>query len=1348
MSALSRIPSRKLAWVVGLSLTFIALLGVFTAAPTGRTGASFVPGVGQPASPSHTQDIITIPQDDNAVKLDGVCDVSSEYSEALAFQFTDATVSGTVYLKQEATHLFVCLEGILGTDPRRFASVYLDTDNGREKWAEGDDYSLRVDIITRTESSWVGTGVSNGYTATTLADWTAVTARGDYDVAEYKIPITLTGGICNAPFGIAVYHHWVEYTGDDYGWPSPEWFDQPQTWQTAEFETPPCPNADLSLTKYDDPDPVTGGTLLTYTLVVDNGAGPDTAYSIKLTDTLPAEVTFIPDMSDERCSEAYGTVTCDLGDLDQGWNTTVYIVVIPPASGGTITNTATVTAKSFDGKLSNNTATASTTVNPAPIWADLSVTKSDTPDPVMAGMPLTYTIVVHNDGPYSAPNVVVNDTLPSGVNTISYPPYCSQIEQDIVCALENLDSKTDTTIVIVVSPKAGTVVNTVTVGSDATDPDTSNNTATASTIVNPRPADLSVSKTDLPDPVTAGDLLTYTITINNAGPGPASGIMLTDTLTPAAPFVSATPAGQCSYVGGTVTCNVDDLTAGSSATVRLVFRPTIVGELLNQVQVSAAAPDPNTANNVDTEYTVVTQPPRPDITIYGLEITQGIQNLNSDMPLVANRVTRARGYARTTGSDLPNVRARLWAIRNGANLPHSPVEAMWPPTPVHPGGANRLNVRDAFFFYIWPEWQSGTVTFRLEVNYDHAVAESNYTNNTWEKTVTFFAWSPTYQSIDLNVVVRPLGLEGRAYYHNDPTFGSIVGNLARYFPISRVRVWYDDDPMGPMWYCLPFWDASTSLGRSCMLLRVNAWDDGTSDPSGAVGKIHWVGTVHPAVNTNQSGGGTVTGQAWRPGKNAWVKMDNSALRDSPWLITGGNSFAHELGHNQDLKHVNCSGTESSGGDVDPSYPWPIPYATQAPYCRLAALDPNGYYGLDVLHGDWRLPWPTVISNNESASQPNQGFALMGYLYPSWISPWEYCKLLQTYHVPCNLWTLSAQEKLAEAVAANPIAYADPEELRALYNATEYLAVSGIITLTDNTAQFINVARITNPLTKTLQYQAEKIGYREGLDLQAAQGVTYTLVQLDGSNTVLSANEITLNAYDDDVNFQPFSELLPLLPGAVRLQVREGANVLADRVASANPPVVTLLTPNGGGSVGTGSVVRWSASDPDDDTLAFDILYSNDNGAHWRSLTVGITGNVYTITSVLPGATQGLMRVVAMDGFHSAEDVSDGTFTVAGNAPLATIITPFDGMTALPGSPVEFRGTATDLEDGPLSDGQLVWTSSRDGALGTGEVVALDTLSFGQHRITLTATDGDGQTNSQNITIFIGYRIFLPVTLKQ
>jgi len=97
---------------------------------------------------------------------------------------------------------------------------------------------------------------------------------------------------------------------------------------------------------------------------------------------------------------------------------------------------------------------------------------------------------------------------------------------------------------------------------------------------------------------------------------------------------------------------------------------------------------------------------------------------------------------------------------------------------------------------------------------------------------------------------------------------------------------------------------------------------------------------------------------------------------------------------------------------------------------------------------------TVISNDETASEPNQGFPLMGYLGPRWVSPWEYCKLLRSYGVSCGLWSaaMTEQEKLQEAVEKDPVAFANPKELHALYNASKYLIASGIITTTDGSTE--------------------------------------------------------------------------------------------------------------------------------------------------------------------------------------------------------------------------------------------------------------------------------------------------------
>ncbi len=68
-------------------------------------------------------------------------------------------------------------------------------------------------------------------------------------------------------------------------------------------------------------------------------------------------------------------------------------------------------------------------------------------------------------------------------------------------------------------------------------------------------SDLSVTKTDSPDPVTVGNNLTYTVTITNNGPGGATGVVLTDTLPVGVTFVSATPSqGSCGEASGVVTC--------------------------------------------------------------------------------------------------------------------------------------------------------------------------------------------------------------------------------------------------------------------------------------------------------------------------------------------------------------------------------------------------------------------------------------------------------------------------------------------------------------------------------------------------------------------------------------------------------------------------------------------------------------------------------------------------------------------------------------------------------------------------------------------------------------------------
>ena len=66
----------------------------------------------------------------------------------------------------------------------------------------------------------------------------------------------------------------------------------------------------------------------------------------------------------------------------------------------------------------------------------------------------------------------------------------------------------------------------------------------------------------------------------------------------------------------------------------------------------------------------------------------------------------------------------------------------------------------------------------------------------------------------------------------------------------------------------------------------------------------------------------------------------------------------------------------------------------------------------------------------------------------------------------------------------------------------------------------------------------------------------------------------------------------------------------------------------------------------------------------------------------------------------------------------------------------FTGTGTDPEDGALSGASLVWTSDLDGQFGTSGSVTTSGLSIGVHTITLTVTDSNGGTDTDQITVTI------------
>jgi uncharacterized repeat protein (TIGR01451 family) len=214
--------------------------------------------------------------------------------------------------------------------------------------------------------------------------------------------------------------------------------------------------------------------------------------------------------------------------------------------------------------------------------ADLSLTKEDAPDPVMAGSSLVYTITLTNEGPSDADSVTLSDPLPAGTTfqSLSQPAgwSCSTpaigAGGTVSCSLATFTTGSSVfmlTVLVDSGVSVGTVLtNTATATSATPDPNPGAESATSATTVAGATTTFSITKTGAPDPVFAGANLTYTITASNNSGGDLESAALSDSLPAATTFVSLTvPAGwSCATpavgTGGTVSCVVAPFPAGDT----------------------------------------------------------------------------------------------------------------------------------------------------------------------------------------------------------------------------------------------------------------------------------------------------------------------------------------------------------------------------------------------------------------------------------------------------------------------------------------------------------------------------------------------------------------------------------------------------------------------------------------------------------------------------------------------------------------------------------------------------------------------------------------------------------------
>ncbi|MDX2032752.1 MAG: hypothetical protein SF339_18895 [Blastocatellia bacterium] len=474
--------------------------------------------------------------------------------------------------------------------------------------------------------------------------------------------------------------------------------------------TPVAPTADLALTKTHTNaagvvgGPVTAGTTFLYTVTATNN-GPSTGHNFTLVDTLPPfqKVTKIevgrldgnglfvtPNAKDGNQNPTFNcaanpaigsagnttSVTCTASELPPNKNvdntinpagTVVFRLTVdqdqftPQPTPTTYQNCVTATSGSTDPVPANNTNICDTV--PVIFSADVTGAKTDSPDPVIAGTNLTYTITATNNGPSAALNLRIADPIPAG--TVFVSAAASAGATLVTPAINANGTVTATwdaaggttigltgvgvvrtlTIVVRVCPDfqqtqnltdaqmcVPNLTNTATISSLTPDPVPGNNTASATTTVQAQ-SDLVISKSG---PVqaqysTTGNAsnITYTLTFSNNGPSNSSGTMIVDVL-PKGFTVVGTPTSTVPGTTFTVTtlngvstvkanlgvlgaANQCTLTRPTSGTITIVANvpikhPTITVTNVATISTTNCLADPNLANNTATFDTKIVPP--------------------------------------------------------------------------------------------------------------------------------------------------------------------------------------------------------------------------------------------------------------------------------------------------------------------------------------------------------------------------------------------------------------------------------------------------------------------------------------------------------------------------------------------------------------------------------------------------------------------------------------------------------------------------------------------------------------------------------------------------------------------
>ncbi|MFQ5858059.1 MAG: hypothetical protein ACE5LU_20840, partial [Anaerolineae bacterium] len=709
--------------------------------------------------------------------------------------------------------------------------------------------------------------------------------------------------------------------------------------------------------------------------------------------------------------------------------------------------------------------------------------------------------------------------------------------------------------------------------------------------------------------------------------------------------------------------------------------------------------------------------PAPDLSIHGIEITQGIQCFDTSkglagcpdnsLPVVTKKNSTARIYLKYSGlfSGLNNVPVRLRIRANGVWYTANATGNARPTL-------NQANNDDARVYFNVNFTNNVVVDFYAQVDPNNTIAETNEANNRYPASgyITLnFRRRDTLKIVGQRLRYHPSGYTGTQYAGGWAVNGGAADWYEQLLPIRTNGINYSVKSGYLNWTT-----TLSSSGQHSLISTLNIqWilqnAFGWLFTGAFTGADHVYGWV---PNAGWSGGHADMPVYPHAGGLGVVGIGTDApgtSTDNPGR--GAVVFGHELTHDYNIYHTNTGPDDASlTGDCGSN-----DSSSDFPYSTSSIQE----FGFNPITGK--------IYN------PANTHDLMSYCPPGskqgWISPFT--------------WNRMFNNLAATALGATNEAH------------------TSVFRATQGTESLVVNATIFNP--EVLGRDGGELGDLYRVDSSIPFGLPagdYAVELREGDNVlrretfaVSFESEYSAHTGDEppgDPSPAPQMDVAFVMPwenGTTSVVLLHNDQVLDQRPVSDNAPQVLITSPSEAVSwpVGSTQQLTWQGSDLDGDSLTYSVFYSHDAGASWDLLASELAEQSFTVdVDALAGGSDVRFRVVATDGVNTAYDETDEAISVPNKAPFAIITNPVAGETFAPGTLVVLQGTATDLEDGGLPDSALHWSSDRQGGLGIGPAVPVNTLQSGEHNIILTAVDSHGQTASVSVPIFVGHRVYLPL----